>query len=168
MKELKTNSQWLSEPSPLDAIFAESKPFIDALHAVPNLLFTGGGNEEFARKIASGEPDTVTVPDRLKQEVSRFIRIIHGPHNADYVWHIEPASIRKPWRVPEDHVLYLIARTMNAALPEVEAKLWLPEGGWELRTITFKALDLNNHWGFDVSLVPAINAKLFEVLNKVV
>lgn len=167
MHELKTKSQWVSEPSPLDAIFADSKPFSEALLAVPDLVFTGG-NEDFVRKIASGEPDVVRVPERLKQEVSRFVRIIHGPHGADYVWHVEPASIRRPWRVSEDRVLYLIAKTMHDMLPEIEAKLWLPESGWELRTITFKALDLNNHWGFDEARIPAINAKLFDALNTVV
>lgn len=170
MDEVKTRSQWVHEPSPLDEIFgkANAEEFVDALHGIPDLIFTTDESEALARKIVKGEPDQIFVPKPLVSEVSRFVRITHGWHNNDYVWHFEPASIRRPWNVHEDDVLYRIALIMHENLPEIEAKLWLPEFGWELRTITFKAIDARSHWGFQESRVSLINSKLFEVLNTVV
>lgn len=171
MKQSHTRSQWVSEPSPLDDIFGspvDAEEFADALYSIPDLILESNESIALVRKLSKGEPDTVIAPKPLAQEVTSFIRIIHGWHNNDYVWHIEPASIRRPWRIPEDQVLYAIAKIMNSSLPEIEAKLWLPEGSWELRTITFKAIDLSNNWAFDSYMITNINGKLFEALNKIV
>jgi hypothetical protein len=170
MDELKTRTQWLSEPSPLDSIFknVSTEEFVEALKNIPDIVFESDDSVALARKLAKGEPDEIIVPRPLAQEVSKFIRIIHGWHNSDYVWHVEPASIRRPWRVEEDDVVYRVARIMHDNLPDIEGKFWFPEMNWELRTITFKAFGLKEHWGFQESRIPIINARLFENLNMVV
>lgn len=120
------------------------------------------------RRIVSGKPDLVTPSKKFSSALSGFVRIHHGWHNNDYVWHIEHASIRRPWKVPIKRVIYAIAKTMHAALPDIEATIWPPQMDWELRMITFKALNLKHEWSFSEDMVEKINNTLFEVLNKMV
>jgi len=122
----------------------------------------------FSRKLMSGLPDKVSAPRRFQESLSGFVRIFHGWHDADYVWHVEHASIRRPWKVPVDRVIYIIAKTMHDALPDVEATIWPPQLQWELKTVTFKALNLSKEWSFSEDIIEKINNRLFEALNKVV
>lgn len=171
MRELKTRSQHLNEDDPLKAIFQDAKEDSkDFSNSIQDLFESKVGDEttSFIRKIEKGLPDKVKVPKLLKQEVSKFIRIIHGFHKDDYVWHIEHAAIRRPWRISEDEVLYRISRIMNDHLPDIEIKIWLPQNGWELRTFTYKAMDFANHWAFDEEVIEKVNNKLFEHLNTIV
>ena len=123
---------------------------------------------DVTRKLLSGKPDRVSAPNLLQQSLSGFVRIFHGWHNKDYVWHIEHAAIRRPWKVSTDKVIYMIAKVMHDLLPDIEATIWPPQRDWELRTITFKALRLKDEWSFSEDIIDSINNRLFEVLNKVV
>lgn len=171
MQEVKTRSQYMIDDDPLREVFGrvedDSKDFIDSIQ---DLFGDNSGQETISnlRKLEKGQPDIVKAPKPLTQEVSKFIRIIHGWHRSDYVWHIEHAAIRRPWRVREDEVLYRIARIMDQCLPDIEIKIWLPRDDWELRTFTFKAMGLQNHWSFEESAIPDINNRLFEHLNTIV
>jgi hypothetical protein len=120
-----------------------------------------------ARKLASGQPDKVIAPKRFTMALSGFVRIFHGWHNKDYVWHIEHAAIRRPWKVPLNRVIYIIAKSMHDILPDIDATIWPPQYDWELKTITFKALNLSNEWSFSEDLIEKINNRLFDLLNKV-
>jgi len=121
------------------------------------------------RKIISGKPDRVTAQKKLTEEVSGFIRIFKGWHGDAYVWHIEPAAIRRSWKVPYERVLFAIAQTMNKVIPtNVEVKIWLPRNDWELKTITFKAMRLKDEWSVGEGDLEKLSASLFEVLNPLV
>lgn len=123
---------------------------------------------EFVRKLVSGQPDEVKAPKLLTEQISGFVRIFHGWHDEDYVWHIEHASIRRPWKVSIDVIVYLIAKTMQDLLPDIEASIWLPQLDWELKSVTFKALGVRGEWSFNEEDVTKINAKLFEILQPLI
>lgn len=122
----------------------------------------------FSRRLLDGKPDKVSAPKRFQESLSGFVRIFHGWHNNDYVWHVEHAAIRRPWKVPLNRVIFIIAKTMHDALPDIEATIWPPQANWELKTVTFKALNLSKEWSFSEDTIEKINARLFEALNKVV
>ena len=128
----------------------------------------GADSMSLARRLVSGEPDLVKAPKKLMESISGFVRIFHGWHNKDYVWHIEHAAIRRPWKVSVDRVIYIVAKIMHDALPDVEASIWRPHLDWELKTITFKALGLADAWSFNEEDVSVINQRIFESLNQVV
>lgn len=157
----------------LDKIFNTSDQEVDTfVDTLSGLIESKGGipyQSDTMRKIISGKPDKVRTPPPLSEYLSGFIRIFCGWHNADFVWHIEPAAIRKPWKTKESRIVYVIASIMIDHLPpDMKAKMFYPEADWENRSITFKALDIENCWSFDHSLVEKINQRLFEVLNKYV
>jgi len=129
---------------------------------------SGSDSTSMVRRLVSGKPDLVKAPKKLRESMSGFVRIFHGWHNKDYVWHIEHAAIRRPWKVSVDRVIYIVAKIMHEALPDVEATIWPPHHDWELRTITFKALGLADAWSFDEADVQTINHRIFESLNQVV
>lgn len=120
------------------------------------------------RRLMSGKPDKVVAPRRFQESLSGFVRIFHGWHRKDYVWHVEHASVRRPWKVPIDRVIYMIAKTMHEVLPDVHAVMFPPHFDWELKTVTFKALNLSEEWSFSDDLVEKANNRLFDILNKVV
>lgn len=158
------------EPNLLDKIFSTTdgdvETFVDVLKGHMGEPFEDRDN--MSRKLLSGKPDLVSAPNRLQQSVSGFVRIIHGWHDSDYVWHIEPAAIRRPWTVNIDRVIYIIAKIMHGTLPDIEATIWPPQMDWELKTITFKSLGLKDEWSFSGDMIEKINGSLFEALNKVV
>jgi len=123
---------------------------------------------DITRKLISGKPDQVSAPRRFQTALSGFVRIFHGWHNNDYVWHIEHAAIKRPWKIQLNAVIVMIAKVMHDCLPDVEATIFPPQQGWELKTITFKALDLKSEWSFSEDMIEKINNRLFEALNKVV
>lgn len=171
-KEVRSYYSSVSEED-LDRIFNTSEEdvgtFVDTLSDV---IEQKGGNQyeqDTLRKIVSGKPDAIKTPDLLTDYVSGFVRIFCGWHNDDYVWHIEPASIRRPWKVRESRIIYVVAKIMSDNLPsDLEAKIFYPEANWENRSITFKALEAGDSWSFDKPLVEKINQTLFDVLNKFV
>lgn len=173
MVEVKKRSRYVPvDDNTLERIFKITDR--DAGAFVDNLMgeivhFAPEGSDEVVRKIVEGKPDAVTRPKNLAEHISGFIRIFCGWHDDDYVWHIEHAAIRRPWRVPEPKVIYLIATTMHEVLPyHIQAKIWLPQQDWELRTITFKAMGVGKEWSFSERDVEKINSRLFEILNPLV
>lgn len=157
----------------LDKIFSTSDQEVDTfVDTLSDVIESEGGmhyQADTMRKIISGKPDKVKTPPPLSEYISGFIRIFCGWHNSDFVWHIEPAAIRKPWKTKESRIVYIIASIMIDHLPaDIKAKMFFPEAEWENRSITFKAQDIGDCWSFDQSLVEKINQRLFEVLNQYV
>lgn len=170
MKELRTRSA-NKDYSALEELFStpekEVETFLDIIG--DNIEWSKlGGNDSMVRRLASGEPDIVKAPKKLTPCLSGFVRIFHGWHNSDYVWHIEHAAIRRPWKVSLDRVIYIIAKIMHDHLPDMEAKIWPPQPDWELKTVTFKAMGLSEEWSFDDGIIDTINRRLLESLNQVV
>jgi hypothetical protein len=171
--ELKTRSQSSEDYSALEEFLRttqeEAETFLDILQEVIQDKNIGlNHDDELARRIVSGKPDVINTPKKFEQHVSGFIRIICGWHRDDYVWHIEPAAIRRSWKYSLERIIFIIAKIMNENLPDVEAKIWPPQTDWELKTVTFKAIGLANEWSFHPSDVDKINKKLFETLNTLV
>jgi len=157
----------------LDDIFQTPEKDVKTFReAIDDTMIEGlfpGAAKNVARKIISGEPDKLSAPKNLKMELSGFVRIYSGWHNDDYAWHIEPAAIRRPWKVSEDRVVYAIAKTMNGTIPKrIEVKIWYPPRDWEIRTFTFKAMGLKNEWSIQQQELDAVTLQLFEVLNPLV
>lgn len=151
----------------LESFFKASE---DDVGTFVDVIKEEGGDHLVAgsRKIAAGKPDQVRAPKRFRESLSGFIRIFHGWHDMDYVWHIEHAAIRRSWKVSTNRVIYIIAKIMHDSLPDIEAKIWPPQLNWELKTITFKALNLKGEWSFSEDIIEKINRDLFDTLNKVV
>jgi hypothetical protein len=171
MKEVPSRSvRAASEFKDLESFFKTTdedvETFLDVLKG--HMGTPGGQGLDITRKLMAGKPDKVSAPNRLKSSLSGFVRLFHGWHNDDYVWHIEHASIRRPWKIPLDRVIYIIAKTMHSCLPDIEVTIWPPQLDWELKTITFKALNLRQEWSFNEDIIEQINNRLFEALNKVV
>jgi len=148
---------------------ADVETFVDVLTEKIGAEYETRPHEgNLLRKVVSGEPDRVFFPKMLSEQISGFVRIFHGWHDDDYVWHIEHASIKRPWKVSIERVVYMVAKTMHDNLPDVEARIWLPQGDWELKSISFKALGVSGEWSFHEEDVARINAKLFEILQPLV
>jgi hypothetical protein len=97
----------------LDTPREDVEQFFEAIaESVSDDLFPDAPKET-RRKLVSGKPDVVKGPTDLRQEVSGFVRIWSGWHLDAYVWHLEPAQIRRSWKVPEERVMYAVARAMN-------------------------------------------------------
>lgn len=143
--------------------------FFDAISEnVSEELFPGAPKDS-SRKLISGKPDVVKGPKNLTQEVSGFIRIWSGWHDDAYVWHIEPAQIRRPWKVPDKRVMYAVAKTMNEVLPKrVTVDIWTPQRDWEIRTFTFKAQGVRHEWSIQEEDLQRLTRSLFEVLTPLV
>lgn len=167
--ELTTRSSHTENYSALEKILQgtqkDAETFLDVLRGVINHNDQENSHEEDSfRKLVSGKPDIVRTPRKFTEHLSGFVRIYCGWHQDDYVWHIEPAAIRRPWKVQIERVIYIISKIMHDILPDVEAKIWPPQSDWELKTVTFKALGLANEWSFQESDIERINSKLFSAL----
>lgn len=170
-KVMRTRSQRLEEMNTLDTFFNQKKEDVSTFYDALSGSLQGSDSsprDDVIRKIVSGKPDRISVPKKMGTHVSGFVRIICGPHRDDYVWHVEPAAIRRPWKTTNERIIFIIAKIMHGSLPDIEAKIWPPQQDWELRTITFKALGLVNEWSFNEALVEKINHRLFEALNPLV
>ena len=119
---------------------------------------------DFSR-IVNGVADRIEAPN-LVDQTSGFVRIQHGWHGKDYVWHISPIKSRRSWRVSVDRVIYATAKMMSGSIPDdIEVKIWKPYLEWEVKEITFKAIGLKDRWAFSQSVMDKMHLKLFEVLN---
>ena len=170
--QLNKSSSVLDGSDVLRSVFEspddEMETFFDALQGA---MGDEGGEPSGSatRKIVAGKPDQVQVQAKQTEEVSGFIRILRGWHGQDYVWRIEPAAIRRSWRVSIDRVLYAVAQTMNKVVPKnIEVKIWLPKSDWELKAITFKAMGLSEEWSVTQEDLEKLSTALFEVLNPLV
>jgi len=124
--------------------------------------------ERFHDPRIGGKPDQIKAPE-LSDQKSQLIRIQHGWHHEDYVWHICPWHHKKPWKVTLERVIYATAQVMNQTIPHnVEVKIWLPMRDWEIPEVTFKAIGLSHQWNVNDKAIGEMNLKLFEVLNTLV
>lgn len=127
--------------------------------------------ESIARSAAEDRPDMISYP-KLIEQLSGMIRIQHGTHGEDYVWHIAPFHPKKHvvnYKVSIQRAVYAIAKIMSEDLPShIQAKIWLPYADWEIQEITFKALGLNNEWSVSPKTIDSINMKIFSTLNTLV
>lgn len=171
MQEVKTRSSNLIK-NPLESLFEPSEKevetYVDVLRDFIQEDLIEDSSRGNLRRIVSGEVDRVIAPKPLSSSLSGFVRLFHGWHRGDYVWHIEHAAIRRPWKASIDRVIYTIASIMHDFLPDVEAKIWPPKEDWELKTITFKALNLDSYWNFNEADIEKINQVLLSSLNKLV
>lgn len=170
MREVKTRSTH-KDYSLLEELYKTPEKDVETFLEVLNEEIDTGESPidgSMVRRLATGKPDVVKAPRKLTPCLSGFVRIFHGWHNSDYVWHIEHAAIRRPWKVSVNRVIYIIAKIMHDNLPDVEAKIWPPQNDWELKTVTFKAIGLADEWSFDVAAIDTINRRLLESLNQVV
>lgn len=119
-------------------------------------------------RMTEGRPDQVA-PPLLKDQIAGGVRIQHGWHGDDYVWHIGPNDARRSWKVSNDRVAYAIAKCMNEDIPEsIEVKIWLPYLDWEIKEITFKAINLKDEWSISDSIIEQMTLRLFGVLNALI
>lgn len=122
---------------------------------------SGDGLEE----IINGKVAQINPADLLTQQ-SGWVQIGHGWHGEDYVWHICPSHAKKSWACENDTVCFAVAKTMNTVIPQdIEVKIWLPYSDWDVKEITFKAIDLKSCWNVTDKEIRKMTIKLFEVLN---
>lgn len=115
-----------------------------------------------------GDPDPISAPELTDQD-SNFIRIQHGWHHNDYVWHIAPRSERRPWKVSLERVVYACAQVMHPVIPQnVEVRIFLPMKDWQIPEVTFKAIDLKLQWNVERRKLEKMLDQLFEVLNALI
>jgi len=160
----------------LDDVFGapeeDVETFMDLLSSNEVVVNKGAPSmESIARSAAEDRPDQISYPV-LVEQLSGLIRIQHGTHGEDYVWHIAPYHPKKHvvnYKVSVQRVVYAIAKIMSEGLPShIQAKIWLPYADWEIQEITFKAMGLNNEWSVNAKTIDAINLKIFETLNTLV
>ena len=120
--------------------------------------------DDFADRLQ--EKAQVTPACFVKQEQGK-VRITHGYHADDYVWHIRPISTRKTWRVPDLEVLRTCARVFNNYIPpNIYMDVFPPNDQWEIKEVTFKGLAFKDWFMFNDALIKEINGILFEELDK--
>jgi hypothetical protein len=120
-------------------------------------------------RIEKGDPEPVRESSITKEQISGLIRIVHGWHDDDYVWHISPAHQRRTWTVSLERVIYTIAQVMNKVIPPtVEVNIFPPHSEWDIKEITFKAIGLRNQWNVREEDLSTMVVALFEVLNTLV
>lgn len=154
------------ERSLLDIFFSEqeqnAETFADVLKREGILI-----DPEAQGRFSDDRPDQIKTPE-FKDQMSGFVRINHGWHNEDYVFHISHHP-KRPWRASTDAMIRLIAQTMNTVIPNnVQVKIWKPYGDWDIAEITFKAFSLREHWAITDKVMDDLVLELFELLNKTV
>ena len=166
----------MAEKNLLDDIFStpesDVETFMDLLSVNKVIVNKGAMTmESIARSAAEDRPDQISYPE-LVDQFAGMIRIQHGVHGDDYVWHIAPHNPKRHvtnYKVTVERALYAMCKVMQENLPaEVVAKIWLPYKDWDIQEITFKAMELADKWYFNQALIDKTNAKLFEVLNTLV
>lgn len=125
-------------------------------------------NDSEVSRIVRGTPDQIAAPE-LAEQRSGFIRIQHGWHDQDYVWHVSPWHERKPWKVALERVVYACAQVMNSVIPKsTDVRIWYPHNDWQIPEITFKAIALRAQWNVRDEHLQKMTDKLFEILNTLV
>ena len=119
-------------------------------------------------EVASGETKKIKAPEFVQQE-SGFIRIEHGWHHDDYVWHVGTNHPRKDWKVSPDRLIYAIAATLDTMIPRtVKVNIYPPVADWEIKEYTIKALEVGSVWNVTKDMLTGATEKLFKVLNALV
>jgi hypothetical protein len=58
---------------------------------------------------------------------------------------------------------------MNETIPSrVEVKIWKPYADWDIKDITFKAINVRSEWSLSDEDMNTITIRLFEILNTLV
>ena len=154
----------------LDAIFNTSEQDVEDFASV---FFTEDSKknvpameENDFERIRSGKPDKYKPVSDFKEQKSGFVKIDHSWYYDDYVWHIAPASHKKPWKVTLDRVVYAIAVTLNKHIPTTtHVDIFPPAYDWEIQEITVKAIDIRKCWNITDTELNRLTEELFEVLN---
>lgn len=103
------------------------------------------------------------------EQSHKFIKITHGYHDSNYVWHIAPSHPKKPWKVPMPKIFYAIGVVLNKHLPKsVIIDIYPPQVGWEMKEITIKANNVLDLWNVTKDDLAVVTGQLFEVLNELV
>jgi len=127
-----------------------------------------GFDSSAADDVFSGDPQKVRVPEFVKQE-SGFIKIEHGWHTDDYIWHIGTNHPRKDWKVGQDRLVYALAATLDTAIPRTtKVNIYPPYSDWDIKEYTVKAMDLKSVWNVTPEMIVAVTEKMFRVLNALV
>jgi hypothetical protein len=153
----------------LDDVFSTSEKDVGTFMDAIKEAIAKDVDESDLERIKSGKPQGIKAPENLTEQVSGFIRIFRGWHENDYVWHISPAHSKRSWRVSIERVIYAIAKTMNETIPSrVEVKIWKPYADWDIKDITFKAINVRSEWSLSDEDMNTITIRLFEILNTLV
>jgi hypothetical protein len=122
---------------------------------------------EALTQLSSTKPGRVSPSDALITERRGRVEIQYGWVESDYVWHFTPTTNSGGWGVSADRVLYLIAQTMNAVIPKtVKVDVFKPMLEWEIKAISFKALNLKMTWNVSEEDIKSLTDTLFDVLSK--
>jgi hypothetical protein len=155
------------EKNILDDVFSRSEEELETFMEAVKENIGQDDMGDFHSKFDDKEIGAET-PDYITQE-SGNIRITHGWHGTDYVWHMSTKHPKIPFKVDAKTMLYTVAKTMNDTIPSsVEVKIWLPLADWDIQEYTFKAVDLKSSWQITQKAIEALNLKLFNVLNTMV
>lgn len=154
----------------LKAVFEAPEENVEVFFSVLADKITDPNKDDSSRIInaANGVADQIAAPE-LVETKSGWIRMLHGYHSEDYVWHISPWHEKKPWRVSRERLLYAIAQCMNNIIPTtIDVRIWLPKHDWEIPEYTFKAMALKSCWNVNEDQLAKLNENLFIVLNTLV
>lgn len=95
--------------------------------------------------------------------IEKGIKITHGQHGEDYVWHISPANPRQQFKATPEVVIKTIAKAMNEVIPEtVTVNIHTPLQDWEIQEYTFKAIALMEHWAITDVVINRLNLDLID------
>lgn len=156
----------MSEENLLEKVFAQKEEDVEtfAENIQQSILYK---SSEFDR-IKAEDGETVVVP-KLVDQISGKIRIQHGPHGDDYVWHLSTIDYRIRFKVSTERLLYAIASAMNKYIPPtITVDIFLPQSDWDIKEYTFKAHGLNGVWNFNQKHIDNLSIELFNILNALV
>ena len=117
--------------------------------------------EEFAD--VDLEPMTPIAPEYVDHTRGN-VKIVHGQHDTDYVWHISPANPRQHFKQGAERVIVSLAVEFDKAIGQmVELRIHKPLADWEIQEYTFKAIGLMDHWSITKEMIAKLNDRLFIV-----
>lgn len=113
--------------------------------------------------------ETGGMTPELKEETVGKIKINHGPHGDDYVWHISPHHPKSNFTQPADNIFRLCATIFKSLIPEsIKVDVFPPKQDWEIKEWTFKAHGLMDCWQITQNEINKTNTELARVLSLVV
>lgn len=153
--------KYMADNNILDSIFkAKEKDTETFADIVKNHTKNSIAEEETIQLKKTGE---------FKEETQKFISIMHGYHEDNYVWHIRPSHKKKPWAVNMNRVLFAIGKVLSEYIPnDVIIDLIMPNEQWEIEEITVKANGAMTHWAISDETLQRVTGQMFEVLNTLV
>lgn len=123
---------------------------------------------EVPSEISGFDPNEETggLSPELKEETFEKVKINHGAHGDDYVWHISPAHPKASFKQPPDNIIRLIVTIMNKMIPEhIQVQIFPPEKDWEIKEYTFKAERLVDCWQITTGHIQECNKEIGRVLS---